>query len=201
MSCYNSRELFPWFARSIDRSIRDNAGHPEASTGQHAETMSSFVQTYNEVERDRIKHKLPEPIEIQRVDSMQEGVEVEDEVFPEQPQHDSHAKNTMEELKKLLPPEMRDIVIEYPNEYLKGLEMLQRQPEIHIKTDRRRRVERYLEKRRMKTWNKKICYNCRQKVAEERLRVKGRFIAHKKVMEMLGIKDTKNVTGIRMTQA
>ena len=35
-----------------------------------------------------------------------------------------------------------------------------------IKSVRRLKVERYLEKRRKKTWDKKICYNCRQKVAE-----------------------------------
>lgn len=49
----------------------------------------------------------------------------------------------------------------------------------------------------MKTWNKKICYNCRQKVAEERLRVKGRFIGRKKAIEMLGLKDRRNLTEIR----
>ena len=71
-----------------------------------------------------------------------------------------------------------------PKTYVRGLfgdEMRE------VKTIRRLKVERYLEKRRMKTWNKKICYNCRQKVAEERLRVKGKFIKKRKAMDLLGI--------------
>ena len=52
---------------------------------------------------------------------------------------------------------------------------------------RRLKVERYLEKRRKKTWNRKICYNCRQKVAEERLRIKGKFIKKRRAMEILGL--------------
>lgn len=48
-------------------------------------------------------------------------------------------------------------------------------------------MERYLEKRRKKTWNKKICYNCRQKVAEERLRIKGKFIKKRRALQILGL--------------
>lgn len=51
-----------------------------------------------------------------------------------------------------------------------------------IKSVRRLKVERYLEKRRSKTLNRKICYNCRQKVAEERLRIKGKFIKKRRAM-------------------
>ena len=71
-------------------------------------------------------------------------------------------------------------------EYVYSLKYLRNQKE--LKTARRLRVERYLEKRRMKTWNRKICYNCRQKVAEERLRIKGKFIKKRRAMEILGIK-------------
>lgn len=56
-----------------------------------------------------------------------------------------------------------------------------------IKSIRRLKVERYLEKRRNKTWNKKICYNCRQRVAEERLRIKGKFIKKRRAMQILGL--------------
>ena len=56
-----------------------------------------------------------------------------------------------------------------------------------LKSVRRLKVERYLEKRRNKTWNRKICYNCRQKVAEERLRIKGKFIKKRRAMELLGL--------------
>ena len=56
-----------------------------------------------------------------------------------------------------------------------------------IKSSRRLKVERYLEKRRSKTWNRKICYNCRQKVAEQRIRIKGKFIKKRRAMELLGL--------------
>lgn len=75
---------------------------------------------------------------------------------------------------------------------------MQAQPE--IKSDRRRRVERYLEKRRLKTWDKKICYNCRQKVAELRLRNKGRFIGRKKAFEMRGLKAEAKIENTAPTQ-
>lgn len=52
-------------------------------------------------------------------------------------------------------------------------------------------MERYLEKRRLKTWNKKICYNCRQKVAEERLRIKGRFVARKKPLPYIKVEKSQ----------
>ena len=58
---------------------------------------------------------------------------------------------------------------------------------LEMKSVRRLKVERYLEKRRNKTWNRKICYNCRQKVAEERLRIKGKFIKKRRAMELLGL--------------
>lgn len=65
-------------------------------------------------------------------------------------------------------------------EYVKGLLMVKDNTD--IKSVRRLKVERYLEKRRSKTWNRKICYNCRQKVAEERLRIKGKFIKKRRAM-------------------
>ena len=64
--------------------------------------------------------------------------------------------------------------------YVRSLLLLRKQRE--IKSTRRLKVERYLEKRRNRTWNKKICYNCRQKVAEERLRIKGKFIKKRRAM-------------------
>ena len=66
-----------------------------------------------------------------------------------------------------------------------------------IKSTRRLKVERYLQKRRKKTWNRKICYNCRQKVAEERLRIKGKFIKKRRAMEMLGIKKPIDMVALR----
>lgn len=70
-------------------------------------------------------------------------------------------------------------------EYVRGLLLVREQKP--FKTIRRLKVERYLEKRRKKTWDKKICYNCRQKVAEERLRIKGKFIKKRRAMQILGL--------------
>jgi hypothetical protein len=70
-------------------------------------------------------------------------------------------------------------------DYVKGLLLVKDNSE--VKSVRRLKVERYLEKRRNKTWNRKICYNCRQKVAEERLRIKGKFIKKRRAMELLGL--------------
>jgi hypothetical protein len=64
-----------------------------------------------------------------------------------------------------LPPELEQILRdkEVPLEYVKGLLLVKDNAD--VKSVRRLKVERYLEKRRNKTWNRKICYNCRQKVA------------------------------------
>lgn len=176
--CLNSKDLFQ---KSLDLHAK------EVGAG---ETMNSFVESYNHVDRKRILHRLPQPLQITHIESDHEAGE---EMPPEEPRqpaqrHPVAALPPYENLKQLLPPEMRNLLTELPKEYLQALEDLQRQPE--IKSDRRRRVERYLEKRRLKTWNKKICYNCRQKVAEERLRVKGRFIGRKKAIQILGLKAT-----------
>ena len=47
--------------------------------------------------------------------------------------------------------------------------------------ERKRKIERYLAKKLKRTWNKKIHYDCRKKVADNRLRVKGRFVTRNKV--------------------
>lgn len=46
-------------------------------------------------------------------------------------------------------------------------------------TERQLKIQKYLEKKRKRTWHKKISYSCRKKVADQRLRVKGRFISKK----------------------
>ena len=67
-----------------------------------------------------------------------------------------------------------------PLKYVRSLLQIKNLKE--AKSTRRLKVERYLEKRRKKTWDRKICYNCRQKVAEERLRIKGKFIKKRRAM-------------------
>lgn len=42
--------------------------------------------------------------------------------------------------------------------------------------ERQRRIEIYLEKRKRRRWGKSIKYSCRKKLADDRPRVKGRFV-------------------------
>lgn len=50
--------------------------------------------------------------------------------------------------------------------------------------ERRVKIEKYLEKRSRRTYGKKVFYACRKRVADTRVRVKGRFVT-KKMAETL----------------
>ena len=41
---------------------------------------------------------------------------------------------------------------------------------------RQAKINKYLEKKKTRTWHKKIHYTCRKKVADQRIRIKGRFV-------------------------
>lgn len=47
---------------------------------------------------------------------------------------------------------------------------------IYTPSERKARIDRYLMKRKARVWKKKIKYNCRQTLAVQRPRLKGRFI-------------------------
>lgn len=49
------------------------------------------------------------------------------------------------------------------------------------------KVAKYLEKRKKRNWTRKILYDCRRKVAQKRLRVKGRFVTKEQAYAAIGI--------------
>jgi hypothetical protein len=47
----------------------------------------------------------------------------------------------------------------------------------------------------MRKWRKKVSYDCRKKVADSRLRIKGKFVTREQVCSQLGISDLHRYTG------
>jgi len=71
-------------------------------------------------------------------------------------------------------------------------EKIESKPSIHLpqiinsfsSPERQVKIQRYLEKKRKRTWHKKIHYSCRKKVADQRIRVKGRFVSKKQAVTL-----------------
>lgn len=52
--------------------------------------------------------------------------------------------------------------------------------------ERKEKIQKYLKKRENRIWRKKISYDCRKKVADKRLRIKGRFVTKQQAFALLG---------------
>jgi hypothetical protein len=61
------------------------------------------------------------------------------------------------------------------------------------KKERRLVVAKYIDKKRRRTYNKRVNYDCRKRVAEKRMRIKGRFVTKEQAMKMLGVDDLKGL--------
>jgi len=53
-------------------------------------------------------------------------------------------------------------------------------------SERKKKIDRCLEKRQKRIWQKKIAYDCRKKVADKRLQIKGRFVTREQALNLLG---------------
>lgn len=50
--------------------------------------------------------------------------------------------------------------------------------------ERKKKIEKYKQKREKRVWKKRISYTCRKKVADKRLRIKGRFISKAEALNL-----------------
>lgn len=52
----------------------------------------------------------------------------------------------------------------------KGIEIIESE-------ERENKLEKFLERKKIRTFNRKVLYFCRKKVADQRIRIKGRFVS------------------------
>jgi hypothetical protein len=59
---------------------------------------------------------------------------------------------------------------------------------------RRLKLVRYLHKKKRRVWRKRLNYDCRKQVADERLRLKGKFVTHEQACSELGLTTFEDYT-------
>ncbi|CAG9326868.1 unnamed protein product [Blepharisma stoltei] len=59
--------------------------------------------------------------------------------------------------------------------------------------ERQKKLQKYREKKARRNWRKKISYDCRKRVADKRIRVKGRFVTKEQAMSLLEIQSLLNL--------
>jgi hypothetical protein len=67
-------------------------------------------------------------------------------------------------------------LVQFYESYLAVVLCFRRFIGVYSPEERRKRIDRYLEKRRRRVWTKKVDYDVRKNFADSRLRVKGRFV-------------------------
>ena len=59
---------------------------------------------------------------------------------------------------------------------------------------RRLKLLKYMEKKKRRVWKKKVNYDCRKKVADGRLRIKGKFVTYEQACEQLKMASLEGYT-------
>ena len=56
------------------------------------------------------------------------------------------------------------------------------------------RSNKTMEKKKRRVWRKKVNYDCRKKVADGRLRIKGKFVTYEQACEQLNMQSLEGYT-------
>ena len=77
----------------------------------------------------------------------------------------------------------------------KGIEQTFRRTIRGLSFEKRRlKLLKYMEKKKKRVWKKKVNYDCRKKVADGRLRIKGKFVTFEQACEQLNVKSLEGYT-------
>uniref|UniRef100_A0A7S3I8R9 CCT domain-containing protein n=1 Tax=Fabrea salina TaxID=342563 RepID=A0A7S3I8R9_9CILI len=67
--------------------------------------------------------------------------------------------------------------------------------------ERKLKIQRFLKKRQKRNFEKKVSYACRKRVADNRIRVKGRFVTKVQAEALKGLENEKNNVKVPSTSA